>query len=141
MLCWLARFQESSIEIHPFFQVFDPDPYSLAGYLDDVTAGLWSELAGSGPIDPYRRNLQRAHLERLEWLMTEEPPAPPAFFGNRITRVDVSQSDIRPLVRHQLREIRGDAERAAQGTSDPVTGPHLSDVVERIDAILEGSQR
>jgi hypothetical protein len=119
-------------------EVFDDDAYPLVTYLDDVKDGVWSELDDAAAIDTYRRNLQRAHLERLEWLMTEEPPAPPAFLGNQITRVNVSQSDIRPLARAQLAALRTAAQRAAGRTGDRVTRAHLEDAVARIDRILEG---
>jgi hypothetical protein len=119
-------------------EVFDDDAYPLVTYLDDVKDGVWSELDDAATIDTYRRNLQRAHLERLEWLMTEEPPAPPAFLGNQITRVNVSQSDIRPLARAQLAALRTTAQRAAGRTGDRVTRAHLEDVVARIDLVLEG---
>ncbi|MGH0033455.1 MAG: zinc-dependent metalloprotease [Myxococcota bacterium] len=119
------------IEAH----VLDPAQYSLAEYMDDIEAGIWSGLAQS---DAYRRNLQRAHVERLEWLLTEEPPTPPAFFGGNVTRVDVSQSDIRPLARAQLTDIRADARTARGRTSDRVVRAHLDDIVARIDRILEG---
>ena len=38
--------------------------------MNDLQNGLWSELA-KGKIDTYRRNLQRAYIERLSYLMTE----------------------------------------------------------------------
>jgi hypothetical protein len=119
-------------------ELFDDDAYPLVAYLDDVKDGVWAELDAAGPIDTYRRNLQRAHLERLEWLMTEEPPAPPAFLGNQVTRVNVSQSDIRPLARAQLAALRAASQTAAGRTSDRVTRAHLEDVVARIEVVLEG---
>lgn len=119
-------------------EVFDGGAYPLIEYLDDLKAGIWSELPNAAPIDTYRRNLHRAYVERLEWLMTNEPPTPPAFLGNSVTRVDVSQSDIRPLARAQLMEIRTEARRAAQQTRDRMTRLHLEDIAERVDKILEG---
>jgi len=119
-------------------EVFDAGAYPLVEYLDDLKEGVFSELDSGEPIDTYRRSLQRAYLERLEYLMTEEPAAPPAAAGNNITRVDVSQSDIRPLSRAQLREIMEDARWAAGRTEDRVTRAHLVDLADRAEAILEG---
>ena len=66
--------------------------------------------------------------------MTEEPPSFP--FGP-VTQ-DVSTSDIRPLVREQLRSLRDAVSRRVnRGVGDRVTGAHLADVVARIEAILE----
>lgn len=127
-------------------EVFDGGAYPLMEFLDDLKSGIWSELAEAEPIDTYRRNLQRGYLERLEWLMTEEPPAPPTFGGggpprSRAPIVDVSQSDIRPLVRAQLKELQTEAERASTRTRDRMTRYHLEDIVERINAILDGGAR
>jgi len=118
--------------------VFDAGAYPLIEYLDDLKAGVFSELDSGESIDTYRRSLQRAYVERLEYLMTEEPAAPRAGAGSNITRVDVSQSDIRPLARAQLREITEDAGWAAGRTEDRVTRAHLVDLVARAEAILEG---
>jgi len=119
-------------------EVFDAGAYPLIEYLDDLKAGVFSELDSGESIDTYRRSLQRAYVERLEYLMTEEPAAPRAGAGSNITRVDVSQSDIRPLARAQLREITEDAGWAAGRTEDRVTRAHLVDLVARAEAILEG---
>ncbi len=105
--------------------------------LDDVRAAVWSELAEGTPVDTYRRNLQRGYLERMEALLTEEPselPDTPSLWN---TPVDVSQSDIRPLVRDQLRTLRQEAAAAAGRSSDRMTRIHLADVVERVERILD----
>ena len=110
------------------------DAYPLAEFLDDVRAAVWQDLARVSEIGPYRRALQRAYLERMESLMTEEPPSFP--FGP-VTQ-DVSTSDIRPLVREQLSALRDVVSRRVnRGGADRVTGAHLADIVARIDAILE----
>lgn len=41
--------------------------------IPELKAGVWTELEGRGTVDAYRRNLQRAYIERLEFLLTEEP--------------------------------------------------------------------
>lgn len=120
---------------------FDADAYRLDEYLADLKAGVFPELAAGATLDTYRRNLQRAYLERLEYLMTEEPPALSrqilAFVGDSITQVDVSQSDIRPLARAQLRQIRTEAETGAGAATDALTRAHLDDLVARVNAVLE----
>jgi hypothetical protein len=121
-------------------EVFDPeDCYSLLEFLDDVRAGIWREIRTADLIDTYRRNLQRGYLERMAYLMTEEVTTPTSRSAWR-TPVDVSQSDIRPFVRGQLIELRGDVSRAAQRTRHRATQYHLEDVVVRIDRILEGKK-
>ncbi len=118
-------------------EVFDAGAYPLVEYLDDLKDGVFSELDSGESIDTYRRSLQRAYVERLEYLMTEETATPPAAAGNNITRVDVSQSDIRPLSRAQLREIMEDARWAAGRTEDRVTEAHLVELAARAEAILD----
>jgi hypothetical protein len=115
----------------------NPDPYPLIEFMDDTRNIVWGNLGSVSTINSYRRALQRAHLDRMEYLMTEElssnqfqGPAP-----------SMTRSDIRPLVRAQLRALRGGAQAAAGRVSDRVTRAHLEDVVARIDGILEGNSR
>lgn len=115
--------------------------YSPFEFMDDVRSSVWTELSDGSAINVYRRNLQRAYLERLEELMTEELPSIPAQFRERIgwTQVNVSQSDIRPMVREQLVNLQGDVQRAARRTNDRATVAHLNDVDRRIENILDPS--
>jgi hypothetical protein len=111
--------------------------YPLVEFLDDVRGAVWPDLAGVAALDGYRRALQRAYLERVATLMTEEPESSP-FSG---PSPDVSRSDVRPLLREQLQDLRREAERAARRIRHRVTSAHLHDVVERIGVILEGRDR
>ncbi len=111
--------------------------YSALEMLNDLRGGLWSELSSRSSIDPFRRNLQRAYLERMEYLMTQEQATPAnSFFRQFITSVDASQSDIRPLVRGQLNTLLKNVKKATKTQSDPLTKFHLEDVAERIKKIL-----
>jgi len=82
----------------------EEDTYDAFEMMDDIRNGIWTELDRNRPIDVHRRNLQRAYLERISYLMTEELPEIPGRFKEFIgwTDVDVSQSDIRPVAREQL---------------------------------------
>ena len=125
--------------------VFDTNAYSLVDMMTDLRASVWSEARRGIPIDTYRRNLQRGHLERLAFLMEDPAPAPRAGPGaagpqrpQRPPQVNLSQSDIRAVVRDQLTQLRRDATAGSRLTSDRLTRIHLLDVIERIDAIVEG---
>ena len=48
------------------------DAYSLGEMLDDLRAGVWSEVGSGSATDAYRRNLQRAYLDRMKELMEDE---------------------------------------------------------------------
>jgi hypothetical protein len=98
------------------------DAYSLLDMLDDVRAGIWSEAGNGIATDAYRRNLQRAYIQRMGGLMEDE---------------DALQSDVAPMVRGQLTTLRGELERAARRTSHRPTRLHYDDAVVRIDAILD----
>lgn len=114
------------------------DSYGILALFSDVRNGLWSELRAGKTIDTYRRNLQRAHIERLELLMTGElPPIPRqfrAFFGPGI---DASQSDIRAVVRGELKTLRSRIKAAVPRTRDRMSKLHLEDAIERIDNVLD----
>ena len=114
--------------------------YSVLEMFDDMRNGIFSELKSSQKIDVYRRNLQRAYLERLEYLMTAEQPNFPPQFADfiGITSVDVSQSDIRAVVRGELKRIKSMAQSATGG--DTMSQYHLEDLVARVDTILEGKK-
>ena len=113
--------------------------YAPLDMLEDLRKGLWRELDANEAINPWRRNLQRAYVEDMERLMTEEVTAPPAaarrFLG--YTPVNVSQSDIRAYVRGELETLRGDAQRAARRVQDRPTALHLEDILVRIENILD----
>lgn len=115
----------------------DGDVYTLAEMMGDVREAVWAELGTNDAIDPYRRNLQRAYIERMEFLMTNELPALPAAFRNFITSVDVSQSDIRAFARGELATLQADLERAIRRTNDRTKQLHLRDIRARIEAILD----
>ena len=114
------------------------DAYSLLDMMTELRKGVWSELPRGRKIDIYRRNLQRAYIDRMEYLMTESQQIP-AFlrrFGVATT-VNVSQSDIRPVVRAELNNLKRDIRNGLSRTSNNLSRYHLQDALERIDAILD----
>jgi hypothetical protein len=114
--------------------------YGLIEFMGDVSGAVWSELRGGGPIDPYRRNLQRGHLARLEYLMTEDPNIPQS--GNLwSTPVRVSQSDIRAAARGELVSLRSRIAAARTRSGDAMTRLHLDDALARIDDLMERNRR
>ena len=98
------------------------DAYSLGEMLDDLRAGVWSEAMSGQATDAYRRNLQRAYLERMKALMDDEA---------------AMQSDVAPFARGQLRALRGELEAAAGSTGHRASQLHFEDAMVRIDAVLD----
>ena len=116
----------------------DEDVYTPYEFMDDVRGTIWTELDRNREISVYRRNLQRAYIERMEYLMTEELPNVPAAFRQfaGFTSIDVSQSDIRPIVREQLEILQRDINSSRNNVSNRATRIHLADAERRIDNIL-----
>ena len=98
--------------------------YSLGEMLNDLNAGIWSELSSGSDTDVYRRNLQRAYLERMDELMTDE---------------EAVQTDIVPHVRGRLRTLLETLKEWQQGSgvSENPTVLHYHDSIARIQAMLE----
>ncbi|MGB5609677.1 zinc-dependent metalloprotease [Eudoraea sp.] len=114
------------------------DAYSLNTMMNDLSKGIWSELKSGRKIDTYRRNLQKAHIDRLEFLMTAESNTKkPANGGYRkATVINTSQSDIRSVARAELNSLKRNIANAIPRTSDNMSKYHLQDVIARIDQIL-----
>ncbi|MDY7393958.1 zinc-dependent metalloprotease [Aureibaculum sp. 2210JD6-5] len=112
--------------------------YSLLDMMRDLRRGVWSEVYNGRSIDTYRRNLQRAYIDRMEYLMTKEQTPIPAQFRRWVTRtnVNVKESDIRPVVRAELKSIQRSA-RSAAASSSGMKRIHLQDIAERIENILD----
>ena len=115
---------------------YDNNAYSLTEMMQDLRQGIWSELRTGKKIDTYRRNLQRAHIDRLAYLMTAEnqsgnSPSPYV----KATAVNTSQSDIRAVVRAELKALRSQLRNA--GGADAMSRIHIADAIERINDILD----
>ena len=119
----------------------DGEAYALGAMLEDLRTGVWSELDGGDAIGPYRRNLQRGYLERLDYLLSDDaqPDDLPDAYSDYVieTPVNVEQSDIRAYVRSELNTLREDVEQRLRRTADATTRMHLEDVLVRIDTTLE----
>ena len=115
------------------------EAYGLLDMMQDLRTGIWSELRRGQSIDTYRRNLQRAYINRMEYLMTQEQEPVPARMRSWITRsnVDVAQSDIRPVVRGELKRLQRDLRNSIGRSNDTLTRYHLEDALERVNLILD----
>ena len=113
------------------------EAYKLVEMMRDLRRGIWSEVYNGRSIDTYRRNLQRAYIDRMEYLMNKEQAAIPPQFRRWVVRtnVNVKESDIRPVVRAELKMIQRSS-RSAASNSSGMKRIHLQDIVERIEKIL-----
>jgi len=110
--------------------------YTIYEMLEDLRKGLWQEVYQGNTPDTYRRNLQRAHVERLGYLLNEEQNLRQGQLQSSITRVDVSQSDIRAAARAELTQIY-DLANKKQKTAKGIGKAHLEQVKSSVIKLLE----
>ena len=114
------------------------EAYTITQLFNDLRKGIWTELPSGKTIDVHRRALQRAHIERLEYLLNNDEPNVPANFRRFVgPQINASQSDIRPVVRGELKTLQRDIRSAIGRTSDSMSKLHLEDLLARVDSILD----
>jgi hypothetical protein len=113
------------------------EAYKITELFEDLRKGIWTELPAGRTIDVHRRALQRAHIERLELLLTGNEPSFPAQFRAFVgPQINASQSDIRPMARGELKTLQSQIRGAIGRTSDRMSKLHLEDALARIEKIL-----
>ena len=117
------------------------DAYTLLEMMQDVRRGIWSETRTGKSIDTYRRNLQKAHIDRLAYIMTAENQRKLSDFGGyrKSTVVNTSQSDVRSVARGELNALKRDIRNGLSRISDQMSRYQLQDALERINTILDPS--
>jgi hypothetical protein len=118
----------------------DAGAYTLDEYITDLKKGIWSELPARAPIDNYRRNLQKAFVERLSSLASITP-ATAGGGGGGITisfgpSIDVKKTDIISVARGTLRGLKAEIAAAIPAYGDKMSRYHLQDLNDRIDRVL-----
>ena len=99
--------------------------YGASSLFNDTRKAVFSELSNVVGIDPYRRNLQRAYIDRMGDLLT--------LSGNQY-----EQSDIKALAMGTLEKLDNGISRARRKMPDNMSKMHLKDLLVRIDAIKQG---
>ena len=112
--------------------------YSLVAMFSDLRKGVWSELYTGKTIDTYRRNLQRAHINRLDYLLNTAKNQRGANRGYfKQSTVNIGQSDIKAMVRGELNRIKREIRAAVSKASNTTSRYHLQDAIARIDMALD----
>lgn len=113
-------------------KAMDNNNYSALDMMKDLRLGIWSETKSKSNVSVFRRNLQRAYIDRMEYLMTEkiDPNRSRQYFN-------VSQSDVRSIVRGELNQLKRILTSAANSGVNTHTKYHYRDCIERINTILE----
>ncbi|SOD14992.1 zinc-dependent metalloprotease [Pedobacter xixiisoli] len=117
--------------------------YKIADLFKDLNASIFTELKGGAAIDVYRRNLQKAYVDRLIAIIN--PPAAPtvaaAAFGRggaAPSGLSASQTDAVSVVKGQLREL--DKAIKASSHADTLSKYHLEDLSDRIEKALDSKK-
>jgi hypothetical protein len=96
------------------------EAYTLVNLFMGVKTGIWGELTSGATIDVYRRNLQRAYIEKMDALMNNPK----------------DQSDVKAVTRSMLKRLEKDIQSNISKQSNDLSVFHLEDILARIDAIL-----
>ena len=114
------------------------DAYKITTLFYDLRRGVWSELYNGKTIDTYRRNLQRAHIERLDYLLNDAK-SQRGFNAGYLKRstVNIDQSDIKAMVRGELNRLKRDIKANVGKAANTVSKYHLQDALARIDMALD----
>jgi hypothetical protein len=114
--------------------------YTVNDLLTDLKQNVFTELSSKKTIDIYRRNLQKAYVERLGNLIN--PPATTGFtiiFGGPAAApaVDNKRTDLLSYLKGHARELKALCDAAAAGATDKASKYHLQDLSDRLKKILD----
>jgi hypothetical protein len=115
------------------------ESYSLIEMLNDLQSGIWSELRTSSAITVYRRNLQKAYIERMDYLINKKQSEIKGIekYTLKRTKVNINQSDIISVCRGKLEELKSQIKKRLPSYRDEYSKYHLKDMINRIDSTLE----
>ena len=101
--------------------------YTVTEMVSDVDKGVWSELAGPAPkVDIYRRSLQRSFLNTMD---------------GKVNGSSATTSDLRPVVKTELRALALRIDAALPKTTDVATRGHLLESRKDIENIMNNKYK
>ncbi|MBI71173.1 MAG: hypothetical protein CME29_05545, partial [Gemmatimonadetes bacterium] len=99
--------------------------YSLREMLNDLREGIWSEVYQNRSTDTFRRSVQRAYIDRLEMLMSDE---------------DATGSDVASHVLNELELIMDAIIQVQDRMSHDETRIHLRESMFRIERLIKNTE-
>ena len=114
--------------------------YKYVNMMEDLRKGIWKEVYESKPIETFRRNLQLAYIERIEYLLNEDQDYISPNYRSYITSIKVSQSDIRSVASSQLLEIEKDLKKYLRNNKDRMSKIHAQNLILKIGKIMDVNQ-
>ncbi len=97
--------------------------YTSLNLISDLRNGIFAEAATKKNVSVHRRNLQKAYIERLGFLIGQKTAA-------------VKNSDINSIIRGELSLLRTQL-NSAKNSANTITKYHYNDCIARIDTILK----
>ncbi|MFA6276238.1 MAG: zinc-dependent metalloprotease [Pedobacter sp.] len=119
--------------------------YKITDLFTDLNGAIFTELKSNASVDVYRRNLQKAYVEKLIAIV-KPAPAPTATNailvgrGGAPTGLTASQSDVMSVVKGQLRDLNSSIKSAAASQGDSLSKYHLLDLTDRIEGALDNKK-
>ncbi len=113
--------------------------YTIGDLLADLKKSVFTELTSKQPVDIYRRNLQKAYVEKLSAMIN--PPAATGtvtiFFGSATPAMDTKKTDILSYLKGHSRELKSQVDAAALVARDKATKYHFQDLSDRLKRMLD----
>ncbi|MFQ5652263.1 MAG: zinc-dependent metalloprotease [bacterium] len=118
--------------------------FSLAEMFRELRDSIWAEVSQQTNVNSFRRNLQRAHLDKLIRLAVNPTGAP--YFSPASRREPAGKimppADATTLARADLKALEGSISEALNNSLDVTSRAHLEEALARITAALNaGLQR
>jgi hypothetical protein len=116
--------------------------YKITDFFTDMQGSIFSELKSNQPIDVYRRNLQKAYVEKLIAIIKPGATQPTiASFARSATAgsstdISATQSDVISVVKAQLKDLDSNIKKATPSATG-LSQYHLQDLSDRIQNALE----
>ena len=112
--------------------------YNANDMVGQLQKGIWSELTTGSKIDIYRRNLQKAYIDRMGFMLADQPAAAASAQQRQSngTPVNLRQSDLRSIARAHLVKLSQQLKVAALKHQGDLTRFHIDDSIFRIGEIL-----
>jgi len=116
--------------------------YKIMDFFEDMDNAVFTELKSNKEIDLYRRNLQKAYVDKMIGLIKPADKTPASLVmtvrrtssgsGNALSAM---QSDVASVVKGELRSLNTSLKSAANQASG-VSKYHLEDLSDRIEQAL-----
>jgi hypothetical protein len=113
--------------------------YYLEDMMEDLRTGVFAEVKSGDETDSYRRNLQRAYIERMDYILNDaiDVLRGPSSSYVKTTFVKLNESEVMPMVKGELMTLQKDLTKAAKRAKSNTEKYHYEDLSNRITNILK----